>query len=72
MMTYRRSNSLKIVGYSDSDYVGDDRKSISRYVFTLTGRVVIKKLKTNRHYIIYNVYRVCSMLRGNGVGKLAK
>jgi hypothetical protein len=34
-MTYRRSNSLQIVGYSNSDYVGDDRKSTSGYVFTL-------------------------------------
>ena len=35
MMMYRRSDSLHIVGYSDSDYAGDDRKSTSRYVFTL-------------------------------------
>ena len=34
-MTYRRSNSLHIVGYLDSDYAGDDRKSTSGYVFTL-------------------------------------
>ena len=37
MMTYRRSDSLHIVGYSDSDYVEDDRKSTSGYVFTLAG-----------------------------------
>ena len=36
MMTYRRSNLLHIVGYSDSNYAGDDRKSMSGYVFTLT------------------------------------
>jgi hypothetical protein len=35
MMTYRRSYSLQIMGYSDSDYTRDDRKSISGYVFTL-------------------------------------
>jgi hypothetical protein len=35
MMTYRRFDSLHIVGYSDSDYTGDDRKSTSGYVFTL-------------------------------------
>jgi hypothetical protein len=35
MLTYRRSDSLKILGYSDSDYAGDDRKSTSGYVFTL-------------------------------------
>ena len=39
-MTYRRSNLLHIVGYSDSDYVGDDRKSTSGYVFTLAGGVI--------------------------------
>jgi hypothetical protein len=37
MLTYRRSDSLEIRGYSDADYVGDqdDRKSMSGYVFTL-------------------------------------
>ena len=40
MMTYRRSNSLHIVGYSDSDYAGDDRKSTSGYVFTLAGGAI--------------------------------
>jgi len=35
MLTYRRSDDLQIVGYSDSDYAGDDRKSTSGYVFTL-------------------------------------
>jgi hypothetical protein len=40
MMTYKRSDSLKIVGYSDSDYAGDDRKSTSGYVFTLAGGVI--------------------------------
>ena len=38
MLTYRRSDSLEIEGYSDSDFAGDidDRKSMSGYVFTLT------------------------------------
>jgi hypothetical protein len=40
MMAYRRSDSLHIVGYFDSDYAGDDRKSTSRYVFTLTGGAI--------------------------------
>ena len=43
MMTYRRSDSLHIVGYSDSDYAGDDRKSTSRYVFTLAGGAILWK-----------------------------
>ena len=28
------------MGYSDSNYVGDDRKSTSRYVFTLAGGAI--------------------------------
>ena len=36
MVTHRRFDSLHTVGYSDSDYVGDDIKSTSGYVFTLT------------------------------------
>jgi hypothetical protein len=40
MLTYRRSDSLHIVGYSDSDYAGDDRKSTSRYIFTLAGGAI--------------------------------
>ena len=56
MMTYRRSDSLQIVGYSDSDYARDDRKSTSGYVFTLAkGSYFMEKLKANRHYIIHNV-----------------
>jgi hypothetical protein len=40
MMTYRRTDSLQIVGYTDSDYAGDDRKSTSGYVFTLAGGAI--------------------------------
>jgi hypothetical protein len=38
MLTSRRSDSLEIEGYSDSDFAGDvdDRKSTSGYIFTLT------------------------------------
>ena len=37
MLTYRKSESLEIEGYSDSDFAGDvdDRKSTSGYIFTL-------------------------------------
>ena len=44
MTTYRRSDSLHIVGYSDSDYAGDDRKSMSGYVFTLAGGAISWKI----------------------------
>jgi hypothetical protein len=39
MLTYERSDSLKIVGYSDSDFVGclDTDRSTSGYVFKLVG-----------------------------------
>jgi hypothetical protein len=40
MLTYRKSDSLQIVRYSDSDYVRDDRKSTSGYVFTLAGGAI--------------------------------
>jgi hypothetical protein len=42
MLTYRRSDSLEIKGYSDADYAGDkdERKSTTGYVFTLAGGAI--------------------------------
>jgi hypothetical protein len=42
MLTYERSDSLEIVGYSDSDFVGclDTDRSTSVYVFKLTGGAI--------------------------------
>jgi hypothetical protein len=42
MLTYERSNSLKIVVYSDSDFTGclDTDRSTSGYVFKLTGGAI--------------------------------
>ena len=40
MLTYRRSDSLHIEGYSDSNYAEDDRKSTSGYIFTLAGGAI--------------------------------
>jgi hypothetical protein len=38
MLTYRKSNELKFVGYADTDFAGGDlRKSMSGCIFTLTG-----------------------------------
>ena len=43
MLTYRRSDSLEIRGYSDANFVGDkdDRKSTSGYMFTLAGGAIL-------------------------------
>ena len=40
MLTYRRSDSLHIEGYTDSDYAGDDKKSMAGYIFTLAGEAI--------------------------------
>jgi hypothetical protein len=42
MLTYRRSDALEIVGYSDSHFVGckDTEKSTSGYVFLLAGGAI--------------------------------
>ena len=42
MLTYRRSNDLELVGYSDSDYAGcnDTRKSTFGYVYLLAGGAI--------------------------------
>ena len=40
MLTYRRSDSLHIEGYTYSDYAGYERKSTSGYIFTLVGGAI--------------------------------
>ena len=38
MLTYRCTNSLEVVGFSDSDYAGcvdDKKKSTSSYIFMM-------------------------------------
>ena len=42
MLTYKQTNCLEVIGYSDSDYVGcvDSRKSTSDYIFMLDGGAV--------------------------------
>ncbi|XP_059277827.1 secreted RxLR effector protein 161-like [Lycium ferocissimum] len=42
MLTYRKSDHLEIVGYSDSNFARclDSRRSISGYVFMLVGGVI--------------------------------
>jgi hypothetical protein len=42
MLTYRRSSSLQIVGYSDANWAGcvDTLNSTSGYIFTHSGRAI--------------------------------
>jgi hypothetical protein len=42
MLTYKKTDNLEVIGYSDSDFAGcaDSQKSTSGYVFTLTNRVI--------------------------------
>jgi hypothetical protein len=41
MLTYRKSDELKFVGYADADFAGGDlRKSTSCYIFTLAGGAI--------------------------------
>ena len=42
MLTYRRSDHLEIIGYSDSDFAGcqDSRKSTSGYIYMLAGGAI--------------------------------
>ena len=42
MLTYRRSDSLEIFEYFDSDFVGcqDRKRSTSGYIFMLVGGVI--------------------------------
>ena len=42
VLTYRRTNTLDIVGFSDADYAGcvDDKKSTSGYIFVMAGGAV--------------------------------
>ena len=52
MLTYMRSDSLEIKGYSNADFAGDrdDRKSTSGYVFTLAGGDI--SWKTSKQSIV--------------------
>ena len=42
MLTYRRSDQLEVIGYSDLDYAGcvDSRKSTFGYLFLLAGGAI--------------------------------
>ena len=45
MLTYQRTDTLEVVGFSDSGYAGcvDDNKSTSSYIFMMAKGVVLSK-----------------------------
>ena len=48
MLTYRRTDTLEVVGFSDSDYAGyvDDKKSTYGYIFMMAeGAISWKSVK---------------------------
>ena len=53
MLTYKKSESLEIEGYSDADFAGDadDRKSMSGYIFTLAKRAI--SWKSSKKSVIF-------------------
>ena len=46
MLTYKKSNNLEVIGYSDADFAGcvDTKKSASGYIFTLAGGAISWKI----------------------------
>ena len=43
MLTYKRTENLEVVGYSDADFAGcvDTKKSTSGYIFTLANGAIL-------------------------------
>jgi hypothetical protein len=64
MLTYRRSDNLEVIGYSDADYAGceDSRKSTSGYVFTLAGGAISWKSSKQTITTTYTMHVEYSML----------
>jgi hypothetical protein len=50
MLTYKKTDNLKVIGYSDADFTGcaKSQKSISCYVFTLTNGAISWKISKQR------------------------
>ena len=64
MLTYKRSEQLEVVGYSDSDYGGclDSLKSTSGFVFMLAnGAISWKSEKKINYCFIHDGNRVCCL-----------
>ena len=64
MLTYKISEQLEVVGYSDSDYGGclNSLKSTSGFVFMLAnGAILWKSEKTIKYCFIHDGSRVCCL-----------
>ena len=63
MLTYCRTDTLEVVGFSDSDYAGyvDDKKSTSCYIFMI-GECFLENCQTDTDNFFYYGGRVCGML----------
>jgi hypothetical protein len=50
MLTYKKTNNLEVIGYSDADFVGcvDSQKSTLGYVFALTNGAISWKNSKQR------------------------
>ena len=65
MLTYKRSDNLEVIGYSDVDFEGcvDTKKSTSKlYLHTRWWSYLVEKLQTNSYCFINDASRICSML----------
>ena len=65
MLTYRHTNTLEVVGFSDSDYARcvDDKKSTFDYIFMIAeGAVSWKKCQADTYSFFYYGGRVCGVL----------
>jgi hypothetical protein len=57
MLTYKKTNNLEVIGYSNSDFAGwaNSQKSTSNYLFTLANGHIMEKLQAKTHYILNDV-----------------
>jgi hypothetical protein len=67
MLTYRRSDKLEVIGYTDSDFMGyvDSLKSISSYIFMLAGGTIfLEECKANHDCLLHHGSQIHCMFRG--------
>jgi hypothetical protein len=57
MLTFKRTDSLEVIGYSYADFVGctDSKVHIRLCLHACEWSHIMKKLQTNYHSIFYNV-----------------